>query len=283
MRNSERSLLARVAFYGLLFLVAACGGSGDKSVKLADLNGDGQIVVLCFGDSITVGVGDGAAANVAPSSPGGYPARLQSLLAGHSAVPLVIINDGVSGETTDEGRERLETELEANKPDYVILLEGAESRHPHVETPPAQGESPPAQGESPHQLQASQSPLEGEQAQLSFSDTHEMLEAIRDSGAKPLLGTLTPNCCDDRSRLPEADIIAFNTRLRTLGPNEGAAVIDFYSAFTGGADTPYDSTLGLIHDPEGFHPTTAGYDLMAITAREVFIGHQVVPGERPLE
>jgi hypothetical protein len=52
-------------------------------------------------------------------------------------------------------------------------------------------------------------------------------------------------------------------------------LIDFYAAFTNGPgvngeDLPYDSTLGLIHVPEGLHPTPGGYDLMALTAEQIF-------------
>jgi hypothetical protein len=47
-------------------------------------------------------------------------------------------------------------------------------------------------------------------------------------------------------------------------------LIDFYAAFANGPQASYDSTLGLIHIPEGLHPTPAGYDLMAVTAQKIF-------------
>ncbi len=80
-----------------------------KSLALEDVDGDGRIVVLCFGDSITKGTLLGA-----------YPAKLRELLAGRASV----IGEGVYGERTAEGRERLRGLLERERPDYVILLEG---------------------------------------------------------------------------------------------------------------------------------------------------------------
>ena len=73
------------------------------------MNGDGKITVLCFGDSITLG-----------SLRGAYPGRLGTLLEGGAEV----LREGVTGEATAAGRERLGEVLSRTAPDYAIILEG---------------------------------------------------------------------------------------------------------------------------------------------------------------
>ena len=66
--HSNRSLFRSSDLAGGLLLAfvalgtAACGGAGvgeTVAPRLMDVTGDGQIILLAFGDSITRGVGDG--------------------------------------------------------------------------------------------------------------------------------------------------------------------------------------------------------------------------------
>ena len=101
-----------------LFFCSGCGGgsgsgqSSQASSILKALTGNGSSKILAFGDSITVGIGDGAPG-------GGYPRRLQGIL----GVP--VDSEGVSGENMAfEGLNRLTALLPQSDADIVILDEG---------------------------------------------------------------------------------------------------------------------------------------------------------------
>ncbi|MCG9714292.1 arylesterase [Shewanella insulae] len=90
----------------ILLLAVVFWPSGGPS--LAPLAGGARI--LAFGDSLTRGVG---------ASPGmDYPAQLQTMSG------RVVINAGISGETSSQGRERFARVLDETAPDLIILLEG---------------------------------------------------------------------------------------------------------------------------------------------------------------
>lgn len=66
--------------------------------------------ILAFGDSLTAGVG---------AEPGqSYPDVLAALTG------MRVINAGISGETTAEGRPRLARELDMHAPQLLVLMEG---------------------------------------------------------------------------------------------------------------------------------------------------------------
>lgn len=87
----------------------------DPSPPASTLNSDASIdsrpVIVCFGDSLTAGLGIESAAS--------YPAVLQHLLdaAGYR---YRVVNEGVSGDTTKDGLERIDRVL-AHKPQIVVL------------------------------------------------------------------------------------------------------------------------------------------------------------------
>ncbi len=88
----------------LIITLVACGG-GHELTRLSD-----ESTVLAFGDSLTAGKG--------VSRDDAYPAKLAQMTG------VTVVNSGISGETTEEGLQRLPLALEEHSPDLVILFEG---------------------------------------------------------------------------------------------------------------------------------------------------------------
>lgn len=79
---------------------------------LLDINCDGQVRIVCFGDSITYGTAD--------STGLGYPGNLKQLHPG-----VVVLNVGDPGEKTPQGKIRAaQIFAQENHADFIVILEG---------------------------------------------------------------------------------------------------------------------------------------------------------------
>lgn len=99
--------MTKTASIAVSCLLALCVGCGShRTIRPLSESS----LVVAFGDSLTFGTGADPAAS--------YPCVLSKLL------QCRVVNAGVSGEMTSSGRQRLQTVLEKEKPDIVVLCHG---------------------------------------------------------------------------------------------------------------------------------------------------------------
>jgi lysophospholipase L1-like esterase len=110
--KTDRSGWGICAIAILSLFLASCS-SGPTGPPEPDLT---EIVIVAFGNSITLGIGD-------VRRPAGYPFQLEQLLE-MSHPNAIVVNRGVAGEHTTQGLRRLDRVLSKDRPDYVLILEG---------------------------------------------------------------------------------------------------------------------------------------------------------------
>ncbi|CAK8719220.1 MAG: Lysophospholipase L1 [Candidatus Electronema aureum] len=113
--------------------------------------------VVCFGDSITAGY-----------KAIGYPVYLQSM----KSSSLNVVNAGLGGEDTYRGVARMKKVLAANRPKYVVIMEGANDV------------------------------VEGISPSTTTYDLNNMALQVKRAGGIPIMSTITPNTAR-RSYVPE--------------------------------------------------------------------------------
>ena len=97
-----------IKFLFILIICISVTSCSDNSSSLSPLSSDASI--LAFGDSLTYGTGAGKNQD--------YPSVLANLSNLH------VINEGIPGEISSKGMERLPTLLDEHNPNLVILIHG---------------------------------------------------------------------------------------------------------------------------------------------------------------
>lgn len=213
---------------------------------LTDRNGDGQVVILGFGDSLTFGVGDGVApgvdVEVPPRTDGrqGYPLRIESTI----GVP--VENRGVPGEEIQEGGiERLPSVVGSSNADFVIFFEGLNDTIVRLDT--------------------------GEYSRL----VQQSINVIRALGKEPILVTLPTPCCQHAGREPF--VAGFSQAIRDLAGVNDLSTVDLEKAWF--TTCVNKSECELFNLPEGLHPNTRGYDVIGQMMIGVLYGIDLlIPG-----
>jgi len=128
-------------FAGQLLLIFSIVLSACSTDELEPLNQDD--VIVAFGDSLTAGYG--------VSKENAYPAKLAQI------IDTEVVNAGVSGETTQQGLQRIDSVLRKHTPALVILFEGGNDI------------------------------LRNQDLSKTKANLNQMIEKIKDSGAQPVL------------------------------------------------------------------------------------------------
>jgi len=196
-------MVSGVAGLVLVLGLAACeddGGGGG--------GGNASDVYLAVGDSITTGNGGASAP---------YPA----ILAGR--INRRVVNEGRGGETTGMGLSRVDTLLEAYRPQYLLIFYGTNDL------------------------------LFNSPAELIIADLRSIIGKAKARDTVPVIATLLPPAGSYAGRT--STVQAFNQMIRQMAAEENVRVADMERAF------PSDPAAFLQAD--GLHPNDAGNELIA--------------------
>jgi acyl-CoA hydrolase len=209
--------------------VAACGGGGKSTGSSAstssttpadfDFGGNSPTRATAFGDSITRGVLD---AGIVTSS--NYPNILQGMLRGLDP-SWRVVNRGVAGERAEQGARRLPGTLSADRPGFVLIMEGTNN---------AGADDDPS---------------------FIVAQLQSMVRTAKGNRTIPVLGTIPPDFRNDP--VARAIIEAANNMIRTMARSEQVVLAEIFS----GMNDPTLFGLGPGKDP--LHPNERGYGVMA--------------------
>lgn len=233
-----RSLLTLIFAASMQYIDIAYAEDASGSI-LRDVNGDGKVSILAFGDSITYGVGDG----VNDPNDGlegltftdgtlGYPKRLTGLL----SVP--VKNTGVPGENlATDGLRRLPTTIGGSDADFVVLLEGINDARSFLS-----------------------------------NGTYEMIlqkaiNVVSVFGKVPVLMTMPSPCCDHE--FLNGIALGYSDVVRRVAPANQLKYADLSRSWI---TTCVDKARCELYNlPEGLHPNPRGYTVMAQTIASTFL------------
>ncbi len=236
MKRVRLSILSIILVFSLTSIVSA------QESFLDDKTGDGKVIINAFGDSITYGVGDGVpsfeVADPLPTTDGsqGYPARIEKYL------NTLVDNEGRPGEMFESsGIFRLPSSLIGTSADIILFMEGANDA------------------------------FFGFQANDYENLAQKAINATRALGRTPVLVTLPVFCCSHQQIPPFTN--RYSDVLRKLSGVNNIPVADVQRAWTNRCPNPSD--CDLMNIPEGLHPNTKGYDLIAQTITATLLGIDV--------
>ena len=199
-----------------------------------------RVRYLAFGDSITAGEvtfpigsllnGPGSFTKqvVVPSA--AYPTQLLRTLQGRYAAQassISVANYGLGGEKAINARSRFFQALNVVQPEVVLLWEG------HNDVPGG---------------------LDGA-ASGAASEMRVMAAEARLRGMRVFIATLVPPRPGGTKPIGQLYVDDYNNRMRALAANEGAVLVDIYTALLPGVM----QWIGV----DGLHPTEAGYSKIA--------------------
>ncbi len=203
--------------------------------------------ILAFGDSLTEGeVSLPARMPRAVETQSAYPTVLQTLLRERyltQAADIVVYNDGKGGETVSQGEDRLVEQIQALKPDALLLFQGTNDVNGGVLTAD----------------------------QIATQIRAGISRAYRFGVKKVFVSTLLPQVPGRQKAYAAPGVLDdVNDGIYYVADREGAVVVDAWAAF----NPQKELLIGI----DGLHPTADGYKLLAELFRDALKTHfEVAP------
>jgi lysophospholipase L1-like esterase len=216
-------------------VVTACGGNDGPTAPTPKTPRISRTRFLAFGDSFTAGEVTspiGASPTLIQKQvlvpAASYPSQLQAQLrTTYSAQgdAITVVNGGEPSERILEGNQRFPGVFDANRPEVVLIMEGANGL-----------------------------PLVG--PDISTGIMRIMVQTAKSGGARVFVGSMIPQVAGrPRATTPASELVAYNNTLQIMSTQESVTYVDVYTAMLPEAATLIGS--------DGLHPTEAGYRRMA--------------------
>ncbi len=229
-------------WYAGLFLLLCFAGyaavqtTNESVPKTAELlrAGTEPVRVVCLGDSVT-GVYYHTGGRRA------YPEMLQVALKRlYPNAQVEVLNAGISGHTTVDALNRLDTDVIAHKPHLVTVMFGLNDM--------------------------TRVPLAEYEANLST-----IIQKCREAGAEVML--CTPNSVTDTPSRPRTKLFEYREGILRVGEREHAPVVDCFSVFE--AVRSDNSSQWLMIMSDEIHPNMAGHKLFAERIAQAISGKAI--------
>ena len=202
-----------------------------------------KVKFLAFGDSVTEGTisspcpsdagSDTLWMKLAVSKPESYPFKLQGLLSARYVNQTIVVeNDGKAGQTAIGDLGRLKSVLDSMEPEVLLLLHGFNDL-----------------------LAAGRQDTFDTSIPKIAGALEDMVKAGRSHRATVLLATMPAGNAAGCRGQGAPGIPALNDEIRKIAGDEGATLVDLYTAFGGSPE----GVIGI----DGLHPTEEGYTKMA--------------------
>ena len=172
---------------------------------------DPKIRIVTFGDSITTGYGATA-----------YSVYLQQILNANNCNS-VVINEGKAGELTSGGAERIDSVIARHKPNFILIMEGANDAR------------------------------SGVSAEVAAANLGTMMDKAVAAGVIPKVSSITPNTEGGKENKAIPEI--YNPKIQQEAANRGVSFVDNYSALAGTSWPSYTY--------DGYHLTDLGQNVIA--------------------
>ena len=230
----------------IIFISTQFAIAQQQSSVVSDINADGVVRIMAFGDSITYGIGDGTSPGDVVETPpitdghGGYPARIEALYG------VLVDNRGFPGEQIDVGGvKRFPHVVASSTADIVIIKEGA--------------------NDSLFRL-----------GRGAYSkDLQKMINTAVVLGKQPILATLATPCCNHAGRGEYTN--SYSDAVRELAYVNDLIFADIERAWRTTCRNKKECELYNL--PDGLHPNSVGYDVMAQTILSSLFGIDIfAPG-----